>query len=127
MYSAIKHTHMLFAIASILFFILRGIWMMTDSALLTRRVTRVLPHVIDTVLLVTAIILAIMLAQYPFVAGWVTSKVLGLVAYIVLGVIALKRGRTKGVRVAAFVGAVAVFFWVMSVAFSKNPAGFLPL
>ncbi|MDX5363087.1 MAG: SirB2 family protein [Pseudazoarcus pumilus] len=127
MYFGIKHLHMLLAVVSILGFILRGVWMMRGSALLEHRMVRVVPHVIDTLLLVTALTLAVMIAQYPFVAGWVTAKVLGLVVYIVLGVVALRRGRTMGVRVAAFFGAIVVFVWIMSVAFSKNPAGFLPL
>lgn len=127
MYHGIKHLHMLLAVLSLTGFVLRGIWMMTESGLLQRKLVRVLPHVVDTLLLVTAIALAVMLSQYPFVAGWVTAKVLGLVAYIVLGVIALRSGRTKGIRIAAFACAVVVFVWIASVAMTKNPAGFLPL
>jgi uncharacterized membrane protein SirB2 len=126
-YFGIKHLHVLLAVISILGFMLRGVWMMSGSGLLERRLVRVLPHVVDTLLLITALLLAVMIAQYPFVAGWVTAKVLGLVVYIVLGVVALRRGRTKGIRIAAFFGAIVVFAWIMSVAFSKNPAGFLPL
>lgn len=127
MYYGIKHLHMLLAVVSILGFILRGVWMMRGSALLEKRVVRVLPHVVDTLLLLTAIALSVMIAQYPFVAGWVTAKVVGLVAYIVLGVIALRRGRTLGIRMLAFAGAIVVFAWIASVAVSKTPSGFLPL
>jgi uncharacterized membrane protein SirB2 len=126
-YFAIKHLHMLLAVVSIAGFALRGIWMMLDSRLLEARVVRILPHVVDTLLLVTAIYLAVMIAQYPLASGWVTAKVVGLVAYIALGMIALRRGRTKGIRVVAFVAAILVFAWIASVAFSKNPAGFLAL
>lgn len=127
MYYGIKHLHMLLAVVSILGFILRGVWMMRGSGLLEKRLVRVLPHVVDTLLLVTAIALSVMIAQYPFVAGWVTAKVVGLVAYIVLGVIALRRGRTLGIRILAFIGAIVVFAWIASVAVSKTPSGFLPL
>ncbi|MDX5445256.1 MAG: SirB2 family protein [Zoogloeaceae bacterium] len=127
MYYGIKHLHMLLAVVSILGFLLRGVWMMSGSALLEKRLVRVLPHVVDTLLLLSAIALAVMIAQYPFVAGWVTAKVLGLVVYIALGMIALRRGRTKGIRIAAFFAAIVVFAWIASVAVSKNPAGFLPL
>ena len=127
MYYGIKHLHMLLAVVSILGFILRGVWMMRGSGLLDKRVVRVLPHVVDTLLLLTAIALSVMIAQYPFVAGWVTAKVVGLVAYIVLGVIALRRGRTLGIRMLAFIGAIVVFAWIASVAVSKTPSGFLPL
>tara|TARA_R110002049_G_scaffold28779_7_gene98208 strand:- start:1985 stop:2371 length:387 start_codon:yes stop_codon:yes gene_type:complete len=126
-YFAIKHLHMLLALISIAGFVLRGVWMMLDSRLLEARVVRILPHVIDTLLLVSAIMLATMISQYPLTAGWVTAKVVGLVAYIALGMIALRRGRTKGIRVVAFIGAIVVFAWIASVAFSKHPAGFLAL
>lgn len=127
MYYGIKHLHMLLAVISIAGFILRGVWMMTGSALLEKRLVRILPHVVDTLLLVTAIVLMVMVSQYPLTAGWVTAKVVGLVVYIVLGMIALRRGRTLGIRVVAFAGAILVFAWIASVAVSKTPSGFLPL
>lgn len=127
MYNGIKHLHMLLAVVSLFGFVLRGAWMLRDSPLLQQRVVRVLPHVVDTLLLATAVALAVMSAQYPLVTGWVTAKVVGLIAYIVLGVIALRRGRTRGIRITAFVAALLVFAWIASVAVSKTPAGFLPL
>jgi len=126
-YNGIKHLHMLLAVVSLFGFVLRGAWMLRDSPLLQQRVVRVLPHVVDTLLLATAVALAVMSAQYPLVTGWVTAKVVGLIAYIVLGVIALRRGRTRGIRITAFVAALLVFAWIASVAVSKTPAGFLPL
>lgn len=125
-YFAIKHLHVLLAVVSLAGFLLRGVWMLTGSGMLEKKVVRVLPHIVDTLLLASAIALVVISAQYPFVADWVTSKVIGLVAYIALGMIALRRGRTKGVRVVAFVGALAVFGWIASVAVSKTPTGFLP-
>lgn len=125
MYFAIKHLHVTSVVLSLLGFLLRGSWMLSGSALLQHRLTRVLPHIIDTVLLLSAIWLAAAIRQYPFEAGWVTAKVLGLLAYIVLGTIALKRGRTRAIRIGALVAALAVYLWIISVAFSKNAAGFL--
>jgi uncharacterized membrane protein SirB2 len=66
-----------------------------------------------------------MIQQYPFSAGWVTAKVIGLLAYILLGTVALKRGRTRGVRLAAFAAAILAYAWIVSVALSKNIAGYL--
>jgi uncharacterized membrane protein SirB2 len=126
-YFLIKKLHVLFVLLSIGGFLLRGAWMLSGSALLEHRVTRTLPHVIDSLLLITAIALAVMIAQYPFVAGWITAKVLGLVAYIVLGVIALRRGPTLAIRLAALLAAVATYAWIVSVAITKSPSGFLPL
>jgi uncharacterized membrane protein SirB2 len=99
--------------------------MLIDSPWLQQRWVRITPHVIDTVLLASAIGLALILEQYPFVHGWLTAKVLGLIAYIILGSIALKRGRTKPIRAAAWVAALAVFGYIVSVALTRHPLGFL--
>ncbi len=99
--------------------------MLAGSPLLQARFVRIAPHVVDTVLLASAGWLAWFLGQYPFVHGWLTAKVLGLVAYIVLGSIALKRGRTKAVRAAAFAAALAAVLYVVSVALTRDPLGFL--
>ncbi len=125
MYYTIKHLHVTCVVLSAAGFLLRGLWMFTGSPLLQRRLTRVLPHVIDSLLLLSAIGLATMIGQYPFAAGWVTAKVFGLVAYILLGTVAIKRGRTPTVRAAAFVGALVVYAWIVSIAITKNMAGFL--
>jgi uncharacterized membrane protein SirB2 len=81
---------------------------------------RITPHVVDTALLASAIALAVMIRQYPLVNSWLTAKTLGLVAYIGLGTIALKRGRTRGLRIAAFCGALLVFAYIIAVAITKS-------
>lgn len=124
-YTLLKHVHMTSAAVSIAGFVLRGLWMLGESPMLGRRWVRVLPHVVDTVLLGSAIALAFLLRAAPGYDGWLTAKVLGLLAYIALGTVALKRGRTKGQRTAAWVAAIAVFGYIVSVAFTKDPRGFL--
>ena len=86
---------MALAALSLALFSLRGCWMLIESPRGQARWTRVVPHVIDTVFLATGIWLAVRIGQYPFVQPWLTAKVLALVAYIVLGSIALKRGPTR--------------------------------
>jgi uncharacterized membrane protein SirB2 len=105
-------------------FVLRAIWRMRAPERLAARWVRVVPHVVDTVLLASAIGLALMLENYPGTHGWLTAKVAGLVAYVVLGSIALRRGRTPAVRAIAFVAALAVFAYIVAVAFTKSPKGF---
>lgn len=124
-YLILKQIHVGSAIASYTLFLVRGIWMMRVPAMLTRRWVKTVPHVIDTVLLVSAIALAMTIRQYPFAAGWLTAKVLGLVVYIVLGTIALKRGKSMRVRVSAWIAAQLVFFYIAAVAIRHNPAPFL--
>ena len=80
-----------------------------------------MPHAIDTVFLATGIWLAIRIGQYPFMQAWLTAKVLALVAYIVIGSIALKRGPTRAIRAAAFVAALAVFAYIVGVASARHP------
>lgn len=120
-YLAIKHLHMTCAALSGALFFVRGVWMLRDSGMLQRRWVKIVPHVIDTVLLASALTLAIWSSQYPFVQPWLTAKVLGLVLYIVLGAVALKRGKTKPVRTAAFVAALLVFGYIVTVALTRQP------
>lgn len=125
MYLALKHLHLTTVILSFALFALRGVWMLADSRWLQQRWVRIVPHVIDTVLLASAIGLALVLHQYPFVHGWLTAKVLALIAYIILGGIALKRGPTKGIRTVAWIAAMLVFGYIASVAVTHAPLGFL--
>lgn len=120
----IKTIHVLSAAVSIGLFVLRGIWMMRDSPRRRARWARIVPHVNDTILLVSAIGLALLTYQYPLVHGWLTAKVIGLFVYIGLGLVALRFGRTRRVRTLAWVAAVAVFVYIVSVALTRSP---LPL
>ena len=125
MYVALKHLHLTAVTLSFALFALRGLWMLADSPQLQRRWVRIIPHLIDTVLLASAIGLTLILQQYPFVNGWLTAKVLALFVYIILGSIALKRGSTKAIRATAWIVALATFGYIASVALSHDPLGFL--
>ena len=125
MYLALKHFHITCVVLSGVGFALRGGWALAGSPLARARLTRVLPHVVDSCLLLSDIGLAWMAGQYPFVHGWLTAKIVGLLAYIGLGMLALKPGRPMALRRAAFAGALATFGWIVSVALSKNPLGWL--
>lgn len=119
-YLAIKHLHMTCAALSGSFFFIRGIWMLLDSPRLQQRWVKIAPHIIDTLLLASALTMAVWSSQYPFAQNWLTAKLLALVAYILLGTIALKRGKTKTVRTAAFVAALAVFAYIVKVAVTRQ-------
>jgi uncharacterized membrane protein SirB2 len=119
-YLAIKAVHVMCVAVSYALFLVRGIWMIRDSAMLERRWVKVLPHVNDTLLLAAAIALAVMLRQYPFAETWLTAKVVALVLYIGLGMVALKPGRDKRVRIAAWIAAQMVFLYIVAVAFTRN-------
>jgi uncharacterized membrane protein SirB2 len=119
-YLAIKAVHLTCVAVSYALFLVRGIWMIRDSAMLERRWVKVLPHVNDTLLLAAAIALALMLRQYPFADTWLTAKVMALVLYIGLGTVALKPGRDKRVRVAAWIAAQIVFLYIVAVAYTRD-------
>jgi len=120
-YVAVKHVHVVAVAISFALFFTRGVWMMRESPLLNRRWVRILPHVNDTVLLLAGLTAAYMIRQYPFVEGWLTAKVLGLVAYIILGTLGLKRAPTKTARVGYWVAALGAFGYIVAVALTKTP------
>lgn len=123
-YYALKHFHMACAGLSGALFLLRGAWMLRASPMLQQKWVRIAPHLVDTLLLASAIGLAVWSGQYPGPQAWLTAKLLALVGYIVLGSIALKRGRTKKQRQAAFVAALALFGYIVAVAVTKRPMPF---
>ncbi|MDX1398476.1 MAG: SirB2 family protein [Oceanospirillum sp.] len=125
MYAAFKHIHLLTVALSLGLFTLRGVWMLLDSDKLQKRWVKIVPHIIDTLLLVSAIGLMFQIQQYPFSDGWLTAKLLGLIAYIVIGTIALKRGKTKGTRVIALVAAFGVIAYIVGVAIRHNALSWL--
>lgn len=124
-YGLVKHIHLTTIAITLMLFVLRGIWMMADSPRLQLRWVRIVPHVNDTLLLISGIGLAIMLGQYPLVNDWLTAKLFGLILYIVLGTIAIKRGRTKRIRIAAWIAALLVFGYIVAVAVTHTPFPFL--
>jgi len=122
-YLLVKHVHVSCVVLSLAGFVTRGALMLVNSSMLQARFVRIAPHVVDTVLLASAIWLTLMIGQYPFVQGWLTAKVAGLVVYIALGSIALKPGRLRTTRIAAFAGALCAAAYVVSVALTKDPGG----
>ena len=93
---------------------------MQSSPLLQQRWVRTAPHINDTLLLVSAIALVVITSQYPGPSSWINAKIVALVVYIMLGIIALNRGKTMQTRVTAWILAVAVYIYMILVAFSKS-------
>ena len=125
-YAAIKAIHAGSAGLSIVLFITRGAWLLWSPQRLQQRWVRIVPHLIDTALLVSALWLA-----WHLDAGgsrvWLAAKVVALPVYILLGTVALKRGRTRGVRIAALIGAIATYGYIVTVALTKSPFGLIAL
>ena len=120
-YPELRAAHLTCAALSFGLFALRGAWMMGWPHRLGARWVRIVPHIVDTGLLASAIALTLAIRQYPLVEGWLTAKVLALCLYIALGSIALKHGSTRAIRAAAFVAALAVFAYIVGVARMRHP------
>lgn len=122
-YPQIKLAHIAAVFASGGLFALRGLAVQFGAAWAMAAPLRYLSYTIDTVLLTAALMLSSILQMYPFVHGWLTVKVTLLVVYIALGTFALKRGRTRRVRLICWIGALLVFGAIVSVARSHHPLG----
>lgn len=124
-YLPLRTVHITCAILTIAIFTARGLLMLAGSPLHGHAAARWTSVAVDTVLLTTALMLTTIIHQYPFTTGWLTVKVSLLAVYIVLGSVALKRGRTRRIRAAAFVAALLTVAFLVSVARSHRPLGFL--
>ncbi|MBK5142565.1 SirB2 family protein [Budviciaceae bacterium BWR-B9] len=124
MYIWLKHLHVLTAVISIVLFILRFYWKWRGSAIMQQRWVKITPHLNDTILFVTGIVLIFITHFYPFsVQGtWLTEKLVAVVIYIVLGYIALgKRNRSQMVRSVAFMVAILCLYLIVILATNKMP------
>jgi len=124
-YPEIKLVHVAAVIASGLLFFVRGLALNLGASWPMAWPLRYLSYTIDTVLLTAALMLVTILHQYPFVQAWLTVKVLLLIVYIVLGIYAFKYAKTRGARWGYWLGALAVFLFIVSVARAHNPLGAL--
>ena len=117
----VKQVHVACAVLSGFGFFVRGTLMVKESALLQARPTKIVPHVVDTMLLVSAIVLASQWGWAALQAPWLVTKIVALLIYIGLGTVALRRGRAKVTRVSAWLAAMVVFGYIVAVAITKAP------
>jgi uncharacterized membrane protein SirB2 len=115
-YLIAKHVHQAIVAITLLLLLVRGAWMFSGSRALSRRWVKVVPHVNDTVLLAAALYMTSAIGLH----SWIVAKICGLLIYIALGTIALKRGRTWRARTLAFAAALLAFAYVAAVAFTKQ-------
>jgi uncharacterized membrane protein SirB2 len=116
LYPAIKHVHVFAVLLSGGLFLLRGLMLNLGAKWPLAKPVRHLTMTVDTILLVSAITLAVLLRQYPFVHGWLTAKVVLLVVYIALGVQALQASRPKAKRLVFWAAALLVYAFIISIA-----------
>ncbi|MFN3844029.1 MAG: SirB2 family protein [Rehaibacterium terrae] len=124
-YLQIKHAHIGLVLLSGGLFALRGTAALAGMRWPLAAPVRYLSYTIDTALLTAALMLLVVLRLNPFATGWLVVKLLLLAAYIVLGVLALKRARTRAGRALCLAAALAAFGFMYSVARAHHPLGFL--
>lgn len=116
----IRYLHISCAFLSFCGFFIRGVWMLQESSYLQTRWVKVSPHIIDTVLLISAITLAINLKISPFEHSWLMAKIIALLVYIGLGMIALHHGRNKTIRTGAWLLGLLTFLYIATVALTRS-------
>ena len=122
-YVLLKQVHVFFALTSIIGFMLRWNWRMSGSLLSQMKLTKIAPHVIDTLFLTTGVALTFTINQYPFSTAWLTAKISGLLVYIVLAMFAMSGKISRPWRITAFFAAVSTYAWILTVARFKSPWG----
>jgi uncharacterized membrane protein SirB2 len=122
-YLTLKHIHMAFVALSLLVFMVRGIWLFMDSSMLGRRWAKIVPHIVNAILLASGIALAAYLNMSPGDQPWLMAKIVGLIFYVGLGVAAFRAPSPIGSKL-LWVSALVAFFFVVSVAVRKTPFGF---
>jgi uncharacterized membrane protein SirB2 len=126
-YGLVKAVHQGAVALSVAGFFARGAASLAGAHWVRGRLARTVPHVVDSVLLASGLTVAWMLRLTPGGAHWLRAQIVGLLAYIALGVVALRPGRPARVRAIAWVAALAVFGWIVSVALLKDPRGLFAL
>ena len=119
----LKTIHISCAVLSFAGFFIRGIWMLRDSTLLQLRWVKIAPQVVDTILLVSAVLLAFQMRFSPIEQPWLMTKIIALLVYIGVGLVALRLGRSKRIRLYAWLLGLVIFMFIVSVAMSKAPLG----
>ena len=120
MYAIVKHIHLTTIAISVVLFLLRFIWTLRQSDMLQKKWVKILPHITDTLLLLSAATLCVMLEQYPFATAWVSEKLLGLLMYVFMVTLALKIAKTDFMRMVGLVGALSWVAFSGFVAVSKQ-------
>lgn len=120
----LKQLHISCAALSFTGFFVRGLWMLQQSPRLQQRWVKTLPHVVDSLLLGSAILLAVGYQLSPLQHPWLASKIVALLLYIGLGMITLRFGRSLQIRTLAWVLAMMTFAHIVGAAITKSPWGY---
>jgi len=116
-----KHLHTTFAALSIIFFVIRAYWSVMQASCLQNRFVRIAPHVIDTLFLLTGLAMAFAIG---FGHPWLIAKIIGLIAYIFVGIYAIRKGKTRTSRLVAAIIAILIYLYIVGIALNKSVASY---
>lgn len=128
-YATLKLIHVSAVALSFSGFTARGIGALRGASWVRHRLARTVPHLVDTILLLSALGMLWVVRLTPWALPWLRAKVVGLVVYIALGVLALRPSITAGMRrpmrarLIIWAAAILVFGYIVSVAITKSPLG----
>jgi uncharacterized membrane protein SirB2 len=117
----LKALHLSCVVLSFSLFFLRGLWLMSGSPIIKQRWIKIAPHSIDTVLLTSAILLAWQLGYTPSNSPWLAAKIVALLLYIGLGVLAFRFAKTNAMRLSAWLAALLTFSYIVAAAITHDP------
>ncbi len=117
--------HITCATLSISGFMLRSYWRVNGNALLHTRLVKIAPHIIDSALLASAVGMLVIWQLSPLEASWLLAKIIALMLYIVFGIVAFRFAQSRASRLGASVLALLCAFYIVAVAFTKNPLVFM--
>jgi uncharacterized membrane protein SirB2 len=123
----LKTIHVTCVLLSFTGFFIRGVWMISDSSKLQLRLVKIAPHIVDTLLLASALILAFQMQLSPLQQPWLMTKIIALLIYIGIGSVALKAGRSKRQKIIAWLLGLVTFTYIVAVALTKSPLGWFAL
>jgi uncharacterized membrane protein SirB2 len=109
--------HAIVALLSIAIYLIRGIWMLTNNPAVTGKAALASASLSMLILLGTGLWLAFVSTAHG-VDNFVIIKAIGLIVYVVLGVIALKPGLGKAAASILWLAGAATFAYTFL--FAKN-------
>jgi uncharacterized membrane protein SirB2 len=120
-YATVKLIHIGAVALSAAGFVVRFVMFASAPHRVRSTFVRIAPHVVDSVLLASAIALALLIRANPLTLPWLSAKLIALVLYIVAGNVALGAGRSFAVRCGAFFAALSIYAYIVAVAITRNP------
>ena len=123
----LKALHVSCALLSISGFALRGYWVLSDNPSRSLRLTRLSPHIVDTLLLASAVTMLVIWEISPLQLDWLMAKIAALLVYIGLGIVLMRFADSHRSRQLTYAAALLTAAYILSVAYTKSPWGLLSL